>query len=91
MRFAFDPDKDIANREKHGVGLAFGEQIFADVGLLDLPTFRPEDAERRFKAIGMVGERLWTAVYVERGDAIRLISVRRSNGSEERSYHRHPG
>lgn len=91
MKIEFDPDKDTANFEKHGVSLAFGMQVFADVDVLDLPTFRPEDDERRFKAIGMVGQRLWTAVYVERGDAIRLISVRRSNASEERSYHRHPG
>jgi uncharacterized DUF497 family protein len=42
--------------------------------------------EQRFKAIGWVGGRFWTAAHVVRGDMIRFISVRRSNDGEERAY-----
>jgi uncharacterized DUF497 family protein len=39
----------------------------------------------------MVDGKLHTAVYVMRGEVVRLISVRRSNTSEQRDYDRHSG
>ena len=86
-----DPAKDDANRIKHGVPLVFGVRVFEDGGHVVLPSFRPIDGEDRYKAVGLVEGRLWTAVYVERGAAIRLISVRRSNASEQGNYDRDPG
>ena len=47
---------------------------------------RPIDGEERFKALGLVEEKLFTAVCVWRGDLPRFISVRRSNTGEERAY-----
>ena len=85
----FDPDKDESNRVKHGVPLLFGVRVFEDRNHVILASFRPVDGEDRFKAVGLVAGRLWTAIYVERGDAIRLISVRRSNDGEQRNYDRH--
>lgn len=87
----YDPDKDAANRIKHGVPLAFGARVLEDARHLILASFRPVDGEDRYKAVGAVDGKLWTAVFVERGDAVRLISVRRSNASEQRNYYRHPG
>ncbi|NYD89536.1 BrnT family toxin [Sphingomonas melonis] len=91
MEITFDPAKDVINRAKHGVPLAFGERIFADDNVLLIPSARPEDGEERWKAVGMVGDRLWTAVYVERDQTTRFISVRKSNDAEARGYHRHSG
>lgn len=87
----YDPDKDAANRVKHGVPLAFGARVFEDVDVAIVPTVRIGDEEERFKAIGMVDGKLWTAIHVWRGDVVRLISVRRSNAREQRDYHRDPG
>lgn len=86
MEIEFDPSKDAANREKHGAPLAAGADLFADVAHLVIPSFRPIDGEERFKVVGMVEGRLWTAVYVMRGDALRFISVRKSNAKETREY-----
>ncbi len=86
MEDRFDPEKDAANREKHGLSLSFGDEVFKDDAHLILPTIRPEDGEERFKAVGRVGEKLFTAVFVWREDQPRFISVRRSNSSEERAY-----
>jgi uncharacterized DUF497 family protein len=86
MDIAFDPAKDVINRAKHGVSLAFGEWIWADDDAVIVPTIRVEDGERRFRAIGMVEGRLWTAVHVYREQTIRMISVRRSNDGERRIY-----
>lgn len=82
----FDPSKDALNRDKHGVSLAFGVEVFADEMALIIPSFRDVDGEERYKAIGNVDGRLWTTVYVIRGDICRLISVRKSNGTESRQY-----
>ncbi|GAB6966339.1 BrnT family toxin [Komagataeibacter kakiaceti JCM 25156] len=54
---------------------------------LIIPSIRPEDNEERFKVVGLVGEKLFTGVFVWRDDLPRFISVRRSNTGEERSYH----
>ena len=86
MRFEFDPEKDDANRSKHGVSLAFGARVLEDVDYLLVQTFREEDGEDRYKVIGMVDGKLWTAVHVRRGDMVRFISVRRSNDGEEKQY-----
>ena len=91
MEIDFDPAKDAINRDKHGVSLAFGERVLADAAAVIAGSFRPMDNERRWKAIGLVDGRLWTAVHVIRGATYRMISVRKSNDVEARAYHRHSG
>lgn len=83
----FDPAKDAANREKHGLPLSFGDRIFEDGDHLIIPSIREIDGEERFKVVGMVGEKLFTGIFVWRGDLPRFISVRRSNKLEEKVYH----
>jgi uncharacterized DUF497 family protein len=82
----FDPVKDVANRQKHQLPLAFGARIFEDDNHLIMPSIREIDGEERFKVVGIVGEKLFTGVFVWRGDLRRYISVRRSNKGEERAY-----
>lgn len=88
MDIEFDPAKDAANIDKHGVSLTFGVQVFEDADHIVIASHRPIDGEDRFKVIGAVDAKLWTAVYVLRGAAFRFISVRRSNYGEERLYDR---
>lgn len=87
MSDRFDPTKDATNREKHKLSLAFGDRIFEDDKHLIIPSIREVDGEERFKVIGLVEGRLFTGVFVWRGDIARFISVRRNNTGEERSYH----
>jgi uncharacterized DUF497 family protein len=56
-----------------------------------LPSFRDEDAEERYKAIGLVDGKLYTAVHIWRADVVRIIAVRRSNARERRDYDRYSG
>lgn len=88
MQINYDPDKDEANQAKHGVSLAFGARVFEDPYVSVIPTVRHEDGEERFKAVGLVEDRLYTAVYVWRGETVRFVSVRRSNDGERGLYHR---
>ena len=87
MEDRFDPTKDAANREKHKLSLAFGDSLLEDDNHLILPSIREIDGEERFKVVGMVGAKLFTGIFVWRGDLPRFISVRRSNKGEERAYH----
>jgi uncharacterized DUF497 family protein len=82
----FDPAKDAANREKHELSLGFGDRIFEDDNHLIIPSIRAIDGEERFKVVGVVGKKLFTGVFVWRGEMPRFISVRRSNKGEERAY-----
>ena len=86
MAFEYDEAKESANLERHGLSLAFGARIFEDAEHLTVPTIREADEEERYKLIGEVEGKLYTAVHVWRGDRVRFISVRRSNASEERAY-----
>ena len=90
MDIEFDPAKDEANIAKHGVSLAFGARVFDDPRRLALASIRPIDGEDRYKVLGLVDGKLWTAVHVVRGEAIRFLSVRRSNDGEQRGYDRNP-
>lgn len=91
MKFEFDPAKDEANRFKHGLPLAFGERVFDDPLMALIPTMRIGDEEERWKAVGRVGGKLYTAVHVWRDETIRFISVRRSNDGERRDYDSNAG
>lgn len=91
MEIGFDPGKDAINIERHGVSLAFGERMFDDPMMLIIPTIRAEDQEDRYKAVGMVDGKLWTAVHVYRDPILWFVSVRRSNEGEKRAYDSHSG
>ena len=86
-RDRFDLGKDAVNREKHKLPLLFGDRILEDDDHLIIPSIREIDGEERFKVVGIVGKKLFTGVFVWRGDLPRFISVRRSNKGEERAYH----
>jgi len=87
MNNNFDPVKDAINREKHGLSLSFGSHIFKDDNHVIIPSIREIDGEERFKVVGLVDSKLFTAVFVWRGDLPRFISVRRSNKNETRAYY----
>jgi uncharacterized protein len=91
MDIEYDVEKDQINRFKHRLPLAFGKRAFGDPFLLVLTSFRPIDGEDRYKAIGLVDGKHCTVVYVIRNERVRLISVRRSNDGEQRSYNSDSG
>jgi uncharacterized protein len=82
----FDAAKNVTNCAKHGVSLAFGAALFEDRLHLVLRSFREIDGEERFKVVGKVDDRHWTAIYVMRGAVFRFVSVRKSNAGEIREY-----
>jgi uncharacterized DUF497 family protein len=84
MAFEFDPRKSAANLAKHGIDFVEAQRLWEDPDLLEIPA-RTED-EPRWLIIGRIDARLWSAVVTSRGEAIRIISVRRSRDDEVALY-----
>jgi uncharacterized DUF497 family protein len=84
MEFEFDPRKSTSNQEKHGIDFVAAQAIWEDPALLEIPA-RTLD-EPRWLVIGRIGRKHWSAVITLRGQAIRLISVRRSRPEEIQLY-----
>lgn len=86
MDFEWDDAKDQANEAKHGITFAEAIAVFADPGHVVLDASREEDSETRSKAIGQIEGVLFVVVFTRRGSVTRIISARRANRREERSY-----
>ena len=84
--FEWDEEKDRANIVKHGVDFATAARVFWDDDRIELYDAGHSDYEDRYQTIGMVRDLLFV-VYTERGAKIRLISARRANAQERRSYY----
>lgn len=80
MIFEYDPDKSDANLVKHGIDFEQAQALWDDPWLLEVPA-RTQD-EPRFLSIGKIKGRHWAAVWTPRGDAMRIISVRRARKEE---------
>jgi hypothetical protein len=85
MRFEFDAAKSKANLAKHGIDFEMAQGLWRDVEGLLVPA-RYANEPRKLLVAQREGK-LWTAIFTERGDAMRIISVRRSRDNERRAYY----
>ncbi|VVE46137.1 BrnT family toxin [Pandoraea terrigena] len=85
MDIEFDPTKDQANRAKHGLSLALAEAFELDTALVEIDD-RNDYKEERFIALGLIGDRVHVMVFTVRGEAIRVISLRKANRREVKRY-----
>ena len=77
MAFEWDPDKNQANIEKHGVPFEVAKRIFDT---------RKDYGEDRYIGIGKVVNASLVVVYTDRGGNIRLISARPASRKEREKY-----
>ncbi len=85
MLYEFDPNKDRLNFQKHGLSFAEAENFEWDSALVRKDTRRIY-AEPRFQALGLIGQRVHVLVFCLRGDAVRIISLRKAHSKEVASY-----
>jgi uncharacterized DUF497 family protein len=85
MHYEFDPTKDEGNLGKHGVSLTEADGFEWEAAVVREDT-RKQYAERRFEAKGYIGDRLHVMVFCLRDDAVRIISLRKANPREVKSY-----
>jgi uncharacterized DUF497 family protein len=84
MKFEWDNDKSNSNKMKHGIDFETAKNIWLDENRIEIHA--PHPVENRGIIIGKHNNKLWTAIYTLRGDAIRIISVRRARKKEAMLY-----
>lgn len=85
MRIEFYPAKDAGNPAKHGLSLSLAEELDWDAALAWVDG-RYEYGELRMSALAPKTEILYYVAFVERGEAQRIISLRRANRREVKHY-----
>ncbi len=86
MRFEWDPKKDQANIQKHGIGFDQAVRLFNEPYLI-LEEQRRDHGELRYTAIGRIGAILTIAlVFTYRSETIRVISARPASRKERALY-----
>lgn len=85
MRIEFDRAKDASNVGKHGCSLGMAGELDWDFALVSIDQRRDYGEVRMLALVPKTGV-LYHVVFVERGDAIRIISLRRANRREVKRY-----
>ena len=83
MKIDFDPAKDAANREKHGVSLS--RAVDFEI-LAFLEDDRKDYGEVRYRAWGLLDGQAHSLIFTERDGALRAISLRRAHKKEMDRY-----
>lgn len=86
MKFEWDEDKNIINKEKHKISFETAAYVFDDPYYIEMFDFEHGVDEDRYIAIGKVGNILFV-VFTERKDTIRLISARLATNTERSLYY----
>lgn len=84
MKPEFDPAKNAQNIEKHGIDFETFEGFDEEPQVLK--DTRQDYGESRFRAFGYIDGVAHCLVFTQRGNAIRLISLRRAHQKEIRRY-----
>jgi len=86
MKFEWDENKNIINKEKHKISFETAAYVFDDPYYIEMFDFEHSVDEDRYIAIGKVGDILFV-VFTERKDTIRLISARLATNAERSLYY----
>jgi len=85
MLIEFNPDKDAVNRAKHGVSL--GDAALVDWNTaVTWPDNRIDYGENRMSGLGLIESRLFSIAFVGRKNIRRIISLRKANKREVKTY-----
>jgi uncharacterized DUF497 family protein len=85
MKLEWDATKAATNLRKHGVRFGAAVSFEFDTALVEIDA-DASYGEERLKACGFIGSKLYVLVYVERDQALRVISLRRATQHEKRTY-----
>lgn len=85
MTYEWDEAKRRENVRRHGIDFAEFDQLFGGL-TATIEDDRQAYGEQRFITLGLLRGRVVVVVHTERGDRIRIISVRKATKNEERFY-----
>ncbi len=85
MRISFDPGKNERNVTDRGLPFGLIEQLAWSSALIE-EDLRKNYGERRYLALGLIGDRLHAVVFTPRADEVHVISLRKANQREVKDY-----
>ena len=85
MKCEWDDAKNRSNFAKHGLDFADAELVFAGPCVTFVDN-RFDYGEERFVTLGLLAGRLVTIAHAPRGEATRVISIRKANRREQKIY-----
>ncbi len=85
MKFEWDNEKNKLNIQRHEIDFQDAHFIFQFPLLVKVDT-RKNYGEERLVGLGVLAEVVVVIVFTRRGDAIRVISIRRANKNERKVY-----
>jgi len=90
LKFEWDVQKAIRNKEKHKVSFKEASTVFGDALSVTIEDPLHSGNEERMIQIGTTNKnRLVVAVFTERDDKIRIISARKATNKERKYYESH--
>jgi uncharacterized protein len=85
VEYEWDERKAAVNRAKHGIDFHAIESFdWATAGIFD--DLRFDYGEKRYIAIGYIGNRLHAVTYTDRNGKTRIIGLRKANAKERIRY-----
>ena len=84
MKFEYDSDKSVSNKQKHGIDFSAAQALWDDPDYIEIPAITSD--EPRFLVIGKINGKHWSGVITYRGESVRIISIRRSRKEEVDIY-----
>lgn len=90
MRITYDEAKCALTLTERGLDFRHADQIFRS-DVLEIQDDRKDYGEPRFQTIGRLGRAIVMVVWTPRGDARRIISMRKCNADEKANYHLYLG
>jgi uncharacterized DUF497 family protein len=85
MKIEFDRAKREATLNHRGLDMARADEIFTG-NTITVEDDRMEYGEKRFITVGLLEDRMIVLVWTPRGEARRIISMRKANAREQKSY-----
>lgn len=89
MRVEFDPAKSEKNQRERGLSFDSVAGFDFDTAIYTVDA-RRDYGETRWRALGLVGDRLHALVFAEITAGIRVISFRKANRREVKHYEQAP-
>ena len=80
MKFEYDENKSLINKEKHGIDFVDAQNLWQDENANII------GEETRYALISIFKNKCYTAIFTLRDEMYRIISVRRCRKNEEKNY-----
>jgi len=84
MKYEYDNNKSLSNKQKHGIDFEEAKLLWNDDRMVEILT--SYEGEERFINIGKINVKFYTVVTTIRKENIRIISARRARKKEIEIY-----